>query len=109
MTHLCVHESRIVADVLHPQISTITRPTIREIRLIHDEYEQRSAGSRGGAIAGLIIGTVGGIAAGPPRAARVVIAAPLLAGLGAAIGGMTRPLGSTVIYRRSDVVKRPKP
>jgi hypothetical protein len=78
-----VHSRRRLA----PPNFTITRPTVREVRLIHDEYEQRSAGNEGGAIAGLIIGAVGGIAAGPPRAVRVMITAPVLAGLGAAVEG----------------------
>jgi hypothetical protein len=88
-----------------PSEISIPRANIRELRLVHSEDEQRSAGTAGGAIAGAIIGTVGGIAGGPPRAARVLIAAPLLAAIGAGIGGLTHPLGSTVVYRKSSVKK----
>ncbi len=84
----------------------VARSEIREVRRIHSAAEQSQIGCTGGVIAGVIVGTVGGIAQGPPRALRVMFAAPLLGVIGCGIGGLTHPQGSTIVYRRPNISRK---
>lgn len=86
---------------------TLPRTLIREVRTAATDEQQRRSGTKGGAIAGVVLGTVGGIAAGPPRLVRVLFAAPLLGALGAGIGSLTHPVSDRVVYRAPDQKTKP--
>lgn len=86
---------------------TLSRALIREVRTAATEEQQRRSGAKGGAIAGVVLGTVGGITAGPPRLVRVLFAAPLLGVVGAGIGSLTHPVSDHVVYRVPDQKTKP--